>query len=117
MANQDLWELMIHEVDGHNMTYTWVKGHAGDPMNERCDQLATAAAAYTPQTDSYWCSDAVPSSGAERAYLQANPSPAPPADNRRQGTEALPLLEAMSVALEQCQTFEEFRARMLQSAP
>ena len=114
VANQDLWELLLRETARHTMAFTWVKGHAGDPMNERCDQLATTAAAYAPQTDSYWCSDAVPSSGAEGAYLQANPSPAPPADNRRQGTEALRLLEAMSVVLEQCQTFDEFRARMLQ---
>jgi ribonuclease HI len=38
----------------------WVKGHAGNPMNERCDQLAVAAATgsglledtgYNPETD------------------------------------------------------------------
>ena len=114
VANQDLWELMLRETARHTMAFKWVKGHAGDPMNERCDQLATTAAAYAPRADSYWCSDAIPSSVAEGAYLQANPSPAPPAGNTPQGTEALRILEAMSVLLEQCQTFEEFRTRMLQ---
>ena len=29
---------------GHQVTFTWVKGHNGHPENERCDQLATEAA-------------------------------------------------------------------------
>ena len=28
----------------HNVTFVWVKGHAGHPENERCDELATKAA-------------------------------------------------------------------------
>lgn len=28
----------------HHVTFRWVKGHAGNPENERCDQLATTAA-------------------------------------------------------------------------
>ena len=114
VANQDLWETLIRETAPHTMVFKWVKGHAGDPMNERCDQLAAAEAAYAPQTDCYWYSVVIPSSATEGAYLQANPNPAPPAGNTPQGTEDLRILEAMSVVLEQCQTFEEFRARMLQ---
>jgi ribonuclease HI len=30
--------------DQHVVEFTWVKGHAGDPENERCDQLANEAA-------------------------------------------------------------------------
>ena len=39
--NPDLWERLLQLVDYHNVTTVWVKGHAGHPYNERCDQLAT----------------------------------------------------------------------------
>ena len=42
--NPDLWEILINETDKHEMEYVWVKGHAGNPENERCDELAVAAA-------------------------------------------------------------------------
>jgi len=38
--NPDLWDALLTEVDKHVMHYTWVKGHAGHPYNERCDTLA-----------------------------------------------------------------------------
>ena len=38
--NPDLWEILLNEVSKHNITYNWVKGHAGHPYNERCDQMA-----------------------------------------------------------------------------
>ena len=41
--NVDLWEPLLSEISKHNVTYTWVKGHAGHPENERCDFLATEA--------------------------------------------------------------------------
>lgn len=42
--NEDLWR-RYHEVARlHKVKLRWVKGHAGHPENERCDQLATAAA-------------------------------------------------------------------------
>jgi len=41
--NVDLWEPLLLEIEKHNVTYTWVKGHAGHPENERCDQLAVEA--------------------------------------------------------------------------
>lgn len=40
VANVDLWEQLISLMKIHSVTFTWVKGHAGHPMNERCDQLA-----------------------------------------------------------------------------
>ena len=43
--NPDLWGRLLDLCDGHEMSYHWVKGHAGDPENERCDQLSTAALA------------------------------------------------------------------------
>lgn len=38
--NPDLWEILLNEVKKHSITYVWVKGHAGHPYNERCDEMA-----------------------------------------------------------------------------
>jgi ribonuclease HI len=42
--NPDLWERLLNGTDRHQAEFRWVKGHAGHPENERCDQLAMAAA-------------------------------------------------------------------------
>ncbi len=39
--NVDLWEQLLSLCNIHQVTFTWVKGHAGNPENERCDQLAS----------------------------------------------------------------------------
>ena len=44
VANQDLWEQLDQAVQRHDITWHWVKGHAGNEFNERCDQLARRAA-------------------------------------------------------------------------
>ena len=46
VANRDLWEPLFDLTlrGGRTVTFSWVKGHAGDPMNEFVDELATAAA-------------------------------------------------------------------------
>ena len=44
VANQDLWRMLDEAVSRHQVTWHWVKGHAGDEFNERCDQLARGAA-------------------------------------------------------------------------
>lgn len=44
VKNIDLWKRMLKAKEIHNVTFTWVKGHAGHPENERCDLLATSAA-------------------------------------------------------------------------
>ena len=43
--NADLWEQLLELCGKHNITFKWVKGHAGVPENERCDMLAVKAAA------------------------------------------------------------------------
>ena len=43
VKNQDLWEELDALAAGHQLRWHWVKGHAGVPDNERCDQLANAA--------------------------------------------------------------------------
>ena len=44
IANRDLWEQILALAEGKNITWEWVKGHAGDPLNEKVDGLAEAAA-------------------------------------------------------------------------
>ncbi|MCL2108128.1 MAG: ribonuclease HI [Oscillospiraceae bacterium] len=38
--NPDLWEKLLNLCEIHEVTFTWIKGHAGHAENERCDQLA-----------------------------------------------------------------------------
>ena len=42
--NADLWRLLLDEISVHDVQLVWIKGHGGKPDNERCDQLAQAAA-------------------------------------------------------------------------
>ena len=44
VANQDLWQRLDAAIAPHDINWQWVKGHAGHPMNERCDDLARQAA-------------------------------------------------------------------------
>lgn len=43
IANVDLWQQLHHLTAQHDITWHWVKGHAGDDYNERAHQLASAA--------------------------------------------------------------------------
>ena len=38
--NPELWDALLTEIAKHEVTIEWIKGHAGHPENERCDQLA-----------------------------------------------------------------------------
>ena len=40
--NPDLWEKLLTLTMRHEMHYHWVKGHADNPYNNRCDQMAVA---------------------------------------------------------------------------
>ena len=40
--NPDLWEELLQLTQVHKLTYHWVKGHASNPYNNRCDELAVA---------------------------------------------------------------------------
>ena len=44
VKNIDLWQRLLKAKEPHTVTFHWVKGHAGHPENERCDELATTAA-------------------------------------------------------------------------
>jgi len=43
-VNPDLWEHLLSLCENFNVEFRWVKGHSGDPENERCDALAVQAA-------------------------------------------------------------------------
>ena len=44
VKNRDLWERLYAATQRHRIDWRWVKGHSGDPDNERVDQLARAEA-------------------------------------------------------------------------
>ncbi len=79
VMNRDLWERLSAAAEPHEVRWEWVRGHAGDPMNERCDALAVAAAeawkkgkgAPTPPAPA----GAAPAPAAE-AEAEAEPEPA-----------------------------------------
>ncbi|MBQ2875772.1 MAG: ribonuclease HI [Clostridia bacterium] len=44
LKNPDLWERLYSLTKTHEVSFVWVKGHAGHEYNERCDKLATGFA-------------------------------------------------------------------------
>lgn len=44
VKNPDLWQRLLKAKEPHQVSFVWVKGHAGAELNERCDELAVAAA-------------------------------------------------------------------------
>jgi len=42
VKNEDLWRRLDEATERHKIDWRWVKGHAGDEMNERADELARA---------------------------------------------------------------------------
>lgn len=51
VVNVDLWQRLDSAITRHQIDWQWVKGHAGHPENERCDELARAAAESPSQND------------------------------------------------------------------
>ena len=54
VKNIELWEELLHAIKDHTIAWEWVKGHNGDPMNERCDRLAVEQAETAPGETGYW---------------------------------------------------------------
>jgi ribonuclease HI len=44
LKNVELWQRLDELLSRHQVRFTWIRGHAGHPENERCDELAVAAA-------------------------------------------------------------------------
>ncbi|CNK07695.1 ribonuclease HI [Yersinia aldovae] len=51
VRNMDLWQRLDLAIQTHTIQWEWVKGHAGHPENERCDELARLAANSPTQDD------------------------------------------------------------------
>lgn len=43
VKNEDLWREMLQLTSTHEVNWHWVRGHASNPLNNRCDELAVAA--------------------------------------------------------------------------
>lgn len=54
VLNRDLWQMLDELLSVHQVTFKWVKGHASNVNNNRCDELARAAAANKEK----WLEDA-----------------------------------------------------------
>ncbi|MBR4528755.1 MAG: ribonuclease HI [Lachnospiraceae bacterium] len=50
VKNKELWLRLTDAAAIHTVNWQWVRGHAGHPENERCDELATTAADADPET-------------------------------------------------------------------
>jgi ribonuclease HI len=46
IKNQDLWKRLDVLLEKHDVSFHWIRGHAGHPENERADELARKAIAY-----------------------------------------------------------------------
>ncbi|WP_258240602.1 MULTISPECIES: ribonuclease HI [Pseudidiomarina] len=51
VKNADLWRALDAATQRHSIHWKWVKGHAGHPQNERCDELARQAASGSDLAD------------------------------------------------------------------
>lgn len=51
VKNIDLWQRLDSALSQHQIHWQWVKGHAGHPENERCDELARTAASHPTEDD------------------------------------------------------------------
>ena len=74
--NPDLWEKLLDLCDTHEVHFVWVKGHAGHPYNERCDEMAQARAAESGRTGK---GAAGPESGQPPVSPEASPPASPDA--------------------------------------
>ena len=114
VANKELWLQLLEQAGDRSITWEWVKGHAGDPMNERCDRLAVEQAEMAGTEAEYWVSAGMPKS---RVYGRT-PQPAreeEPVKDAGNG-EAMRVLEAVFAIAEESGSFSQFRHRLLELA-
>ena len=50
VKNPDLWQRLLAAMEPHSVSFVWVRGHNGAALNERCDELAVAAATASRRT-------------------------------------------------------------------
>ena len=108
VPNRVLWEALLAEIQGHNCTWVWVRGHSGDPMNERCDRLAVQQAEFARSQNGYWSSAGNPRTEATTEHqdtlAKTASQPAPTRQHQSQPTkEAQDALERNEIAVKALQ--------------
>lgn len=68
VVNADLWARLLDLCAQHDVAFVWVKGHAGNQENERCDWLALRAAARSDGVDVGYEQPIVPESAAPSLF-------------------------------------------------
>ncbi len=53
VLNEELWKKLLALSRTHNLTFHWVKGHADNELNNRCDELARAAIAALKEEEKW----------------------------------------------------------------
>lgn len=78
--NADLWKALLKELERHQVTMRWIRGHAGHPENERCDTLARDMARRPdlPRDRKGVADEAIPMT--RSAYVTASDAQTKPAD-------------------------------------
>lgn len=66
VANMDLWTKLLAEIKNLEITWVWIPGHTGDPMNERCDRLAVSCSQQAHLRKQYWVSAVKPAGQLEK---------------------------------------------------
>jgi ribonuclease HI len=79
IENLELWRELVEEARRHDVSWRWVRGHAGHPQNEYANLLATRAAATQTQSNGAIESgfEAWLASERERGRMQMEPDPIP----------------------------------------
>lgn len=73
VQNQDLWQALLAEAEKHEIDWHWVRGHAGNPRNERVDRLAREAIPRTVSSSSESASSlSDPEPGSVQLYVRAS---------------------------------------------
>lgn len=108
VGNRDLWETLCLATAGLKIDWKYVKGHAGHPGNERCDEIATAFADNSAP-DLY--------NGPLNKYvidLDAEPVSSPVSDSRKKSSsaKAYSYLSLVQGILEKHKTWSECEARV-----
>ncbi len=89
--NQDLWQALDREAARHDVRFEWVRGHAGDALNEEADALAREAARSAAKGRAPRRSGAVGApAGAAQAAPVGAPAGAPRRDARRRAPRVPP---------------------------
>ena len=114
VANRELWLELLEQAGDRSISWEWVKGHAGDPMNEQCDRLAVEQAEIAGTEPEYWVSAGMPKSRAYGRTPQPTREEGPVKD--AENGEAMMVLKTVFAIAQECDDFGAFRQKLLELA-